>query len=139
MPPSILHRGGRERPAGRIIALVRIHHVALRVADCARAADFYTGLLGLPELRRFAADGGPRAVWVWAGDAVLMLERTLKGAGEEKGSGHVLVLAVDDLAVWEARLRDAGVPVDDRTAYTLYLRDPDGHRVGLSVYRFEKI
>ncbi len=117
---------------------MRIHHVALRVADCARAADFYTGLLGLPELRRFAGDGGPRAVWVWAGDAVIMLERTLKGAGEDKGTGHVLVLAVDDLAVWEARLREAGVPVDDRTAYTLYVRDPDGHRVGLSVYRFEK-
>ena len=117
---------------------MRIHHVALRVADCARSAEFYTGLLGLPELRRFAADGGPRAVWVWAGDAVVMLERALKGAGEEKGSGHVLVLAVDDLAAWEARLQEAGVPVDDRTAYTLYVRDPDGHRVGLSAYRFEK-
>jgi catechol 2,3-dioxygenase-like lactoylglutathione lyase family enzyme len=116
---------------------VRIHHVALRVADCARAADFYTGLLGLPELRRFSADDGPRAVWVRAGDAVLMLERTLKGAGENKGSGHVLVLAVDDLAAWETRLGEAGIPIDDRTAYTVYVRDPDGHRVGLSVYRFD--
>lgn len=116
---------------------MRIHHVALRVADCARSAEFYTGLLGLPELRRFAADGGPRAVWVRTGEAVLMLERALKGAGAEKGSGHVLVFAVNDLASWEARLQEAGVPVDDRTAYTLYVRDPDGHRVGLSVYRFD--
>jgi len=117
--------------------LVRIHHVALRVADCSRAAEFYSGLLGLPELRRFAAEGGPRAVWVRAGDAVLMLERELKGTGVQKGSGHVLVLAVNDLASWEARLQEAGIPVDDRTAYTLYVRDPDGHRVGLSVYRFD--
>ena len=28
------------------------------------------------------------------------------------------------------------VPVDDRTEHTLYVRDPDGHRVGLSDYRF---
>jgi glyoxylase I family protein len=116
---------------------VRIHHVALRVADCARAAEFYSGLLGLPELRRFAGDGGPRAVWVRAGDAVLMLEHSLKGTGAEKGSGHVLVFAVNDLASWEARLQKAGVPIDDRTAYTLYVRDPDGHRVGFSVYRFD--
>jgi glyoxylase I family protein len=116
---------------------MRIHHVALRVADCARAADFYSGLLGLPEVRRFAAEDGPRAVWVRAGDAVLMLERTLKGAGTEEGSGHVIVFAVQDLAPWESRLREAGIPIDDRTAYTLYVRDPDGHRVGLSVYRFD--
>jgi len=34
-------------------------------------------------------------------------------------------------------LQAAGVRIEDRTAYTLYLRDPDGHRVGLSVYRFD--
>jgi catechol 2,3-dioxygenase-like lactoylglutathione lyase family enzyme len=66
-----------------------------------------------------------------------MLERALKGTGAETGSGHVLVFAVNDLSVWEARLQEAGIPIDDRTAYTLYVRDPDGHRVGLSVYRFD--
>jgi hypothetical protein len=42
---------------------------------------------------------------------------------------------VDDLAAWEARLARAGIPIVDRTAHTLYVHDPDGHRVGLSVYR----
>jgi hypothetical protein len=28
----------------------------------------------------------------------------------------------------------AGVAVRDRTANTLYVQDPDGHRVGLSVF-----
>ncbi|PYQ15366.1 MAG: glyoxalase [Acidobacteria bacterium] len=116
---------------------MRIHHVALRVTDCSRSADFYSGLLGLPELRRFPGEGGPRAVWVRAGEAVVMLERALKGAGADEGSGHVLVFAVQELAAWEARLREAGIPIDDRTAYTLYVRDPDGHRIGLSVYRFD--
>jgi len=115
-----------------------IHHVALRVRDVERSRAFYSGLLGLRELRRFGEEGGePRSVWLSAGPAVLMLEKQLKGPGPDSGSGHVLALAVDGLREWEERLRAAGVAVEDRTAYTLYCRDPDGHRVGLSVYRFD--
>jgi glyoxylase I family protein len=115
-----------------------IHHIALRVADVERSRAFYSGLLGLRELRRFEEEPeGLRSVWLAAGPAVVMLEKRLKGAGSDAGSGHVLALAVDSLREWEERLRAAGIAVDDRTAYTLYLRDPDGHRVGLSVYRFD--
>jgi len=122
----------------------RIHHVALRVADPERALRFYGGVLGLEEVRRFEVDGRVRSVWVSAGDAVLMLEREIKCSGgperkcsgAEDGSGHVLVLAVSDLAAWESRLAAAGVAIADRTAATLYVLDPDGHRVGLSVFDF---
>jgi catechol 2,3-dioxygenase-like lactoylglutathione lyase family enzyme len=115
-----------------------IHHVALRVADVERSRAFYSGLLGLRELRRFEDAGGAlRSVWLSADPAVLMLETQLKGAGPEGGSGHVLALAVDSLHEWEERLQAARVRIEDRTAYTLYCRDPDGHRVGLSVYRFD--
>lgn len=111
-----------------------IHHVALRVADPERAAAFYAGVLGLRESRRMEDAGRLRSIWLRAGDAVIMLERDLKGRGPETGSGHVLVFSVSDTATWEARLGAAGIPIDDRTAATLYVRDPDGHRVGLSVY-----
>lgn len=111
-----------------------IHHVALRVTDPERAAAFYSGVLGLSELRRVRDEGQVRAIWVRAGGAVVMLERALRGAGPAEGSGHVLALAVDDLPSWERRLASAGIAVDDRTASTLYVRDPDGHRVALSVY-----
>jgi catechol 2,3-dioxygenase-like lactoylglutathione lyase family enzyme len=114
----------------------RLHHLALRVADCERARAFYSGLLGLPEVRRIEEGGTLRAVWVAAGETVIMLERALRGAGAPSGSGHVLALAAGDLAVWEARLAAARVPLDDRTPETLFVRDPDGHRVGLSVHRF---
>jgi len=116
-----------------------IHHLALRVKDVERARAFYSDLLGLRELRRFEEDeeGALLSVWLAAGPTVLMLERQLKGPGPEAGSGHVLALAVESLHDWEERLRAARVAVEDRTAYTLYLRDPDGHRVGLSVYRFD--
>jgi glyoxylase I family protein len=127
--------GGMERPA-------RIHHVALRVADPERALRFYSGVLGLDEARRFDEGGRVRSIWLAVGDAVLMLEREIKGssaaarkgAGAEAGSGHVLVFAVSDLAAWESRLAAAGVAIADRTASTLYVFDPDGHRVGLSVF-----
>jgi len=114
-----------------------LHHLALRVADPERAAAFYGGLLGLAELRRDRGPEGPRAIWLRAGDTVLMLERHLRGAGESAGSGHLLALTADDLAACEARLAAAGVAVEDRTPHTLYFRDPDGHRVGLSTFPFE--
>jgi catechol 2,3-dioxygenase-like lactoylglutathione lyase family enzyme len=117
----------------------RIHHLALRVADPARALAFYGGVLGLPEARRFDEGGRVRSIWVRIGDAVLMLEREIKGrqaTGANEGSAHVLVLAVADLAIWEDRLAAAGVTIADRTPSTLYILDPDGHCVGLSVFDF---
>jgi catechol 2,3-dioxygenase-like lactoylglutathione lyase family enzyme len=111
---------------------MRIHHLALRVRDPERSLAFYSGLLGLQVLRKHQADAGLRSVWLRAGDVILMLERELVGTGPSAGSGHLLALAVDDLQEWEARLVRGGVPVDGRSEHTLYLRDPDGHRVGLS-------
>jgi len=113
----------------------RIHHVALRVADPERSLAFYGGVLGLAETRRFDEGGRVRSIWMSVGGAVVMLEREIKGfSSGSEGSGHVLVFAVSDLAVWESRLAAAGVAIADRTAATLYVIDPDGHRVGLSVF-----
>lgn len=114
----------------------RLHHLALRVSDCERALAFYSGLLGLNEVRRTEEGGALRAVWLAAGDVVIMLEKSLRGAGPASGSGHVLAFEAQGLGSWEGRLAAAGVPIDDRTAETLFIRDPDGHRVGLSVHRF---
>jgi catechol 2,3-dioxygenase-like lactoylglutathione lyase family enzyme len=113
---------------------LRAHHLALRVADPERAAAFYSGVLGLQLLRRQPETGSPRAIWLVLGDLVLMLERRLAGSGPEQGSGHLLALAVDDLSEWEERLAAAAVPIDGRSEWTLYCRDPDGHRDGLSTY-----
>jgi len=110
--------------------------MALRVADPTRALGFYGGVLGVPEVRRFEEGGRIRSIWVRVGDAVLMLEREIRGQGATEGSGHVMVFAVGDLATWEDRLAAAGVRIADRTASTVYVLDPDGHRVGLSVFDF---
>ena len=113
-----------------------LHHLALRVADPDRSAAFYTGVLGLSELRRVADASGLHAVWLRTGDLVLMLERRLRGRGASEGSGHLLALAVSDLAGVRERLARAGVLVEDCTDHTLYFRDPDGHRLGLSDFSF---
>lgn len=116
---------------------VGFHHLALRVADCERSAAFYGGVLGLPERRRLHdGDGALRAVWLDLAPGILMLERALRGQGPAEGSGHVLAVTTDDLARWERALAAAGVPLDDRTPSTLFVRDPDGHRVGISAFRF---
>ena len=113
---------------------IRIHHVAIRVADPVASLAFYAGVLGLPEVRRFPEKGRVRSIWVRAGDAVLMLEREIKGTGPGAGSGHVLAFEVESLEVWVGILELAGRPLIERTASTLYIADPDGHRVGLSAY-----
>lgn len=118
-----------SEPAGS-----RIHHVAIRVADPEASLAFYSGALGLPEVRRVLDEGRVRAIWVRAGEAVVMLEREIKGGGPSSGSGHVLVLEVEDLEGWIARLARAGYPPIARTESTAYYSDPDGHRVGLTVY-----
>lgn len=109
--------------------------MALRVADLDRAEAFYGGVLGLAVERRLTDEAGaPRSIWLRAGDALLMLELGLRLDVGQPGSGHLLALAVDDLDDWSSRLTTAGVVVEDRTDFTLYIRDPDGHRVGLSTF-----
>jgi catechol 2,3-dioxygenase-like lactoylglutathione lyase family enzyme len=103
-----------------------------------RSLDFYAGLLGLRERRRSQEKGGTlRSAGLDAGPVVLMLEVRLRGRGHDSGTGHLLALAISDLPAWEARLAAAGVAVEDRTEHTLYVRDPDGHRVGLSDFAFD--
>jgi catechol 2,3-dioxygenase-like lactoylglutathione lyase family enzyme len=115
-------------------ATLRVHHVALRVCDCEASLAFYSGVLGLRETRRSQGADGVASVWVQAGETILMLERRLRGTGANAGSGHLLAFAVDGLAEWEQRLAQAGVVVEDRTTHTVYFRDPDGHRLGLTTY-----
>ena len=113
---------------------MRIHHLALRVRDLETCRRFYAETLGLEVMESHA-----HSIWFRAGDVVLMLEQSLRGRGSDEGSGHVLALAVEELLPWEERLAAAGIPIDDRTPKTLFLRDPEGHRVALSTYRFPSV
>jgi catechol 2,3-dioxygenase-like lactoylglutathione lyase family enzyme len=118
-----------------------VHHVAIGVHDLAACEAFYTGVLGLPVLRRWPAGegAGDRAVWLdLGGGAFLALERAATSAGSDapaRADGYLMIsiaIARAARADWEARLAAAGVPVVHRTDYTLYVADPEGNRVGLS-------
>ena len=115
-----------------------IHHIALRVKDCAVSARFYEQAFLLREIRRVESDGVLRAIWLRAGDTVLMLEHSIRGAGPTDGSGHVLIFPARDLAEAERRFADLGIAVADRTQKSLYVQDPDGHRTGLSAHPFDE-
>ncbi len=101
----------------------------------ARSVAFYRDVLGLPVVREAA-----ERAWLDAGGVVLMVE--LRAAGEPSipaGSMELVAFRVTDeerRAMGE-RLVALGIAKDGETAHTLYFRDPDGRRVGVSSYRFE--
>jgi len=117
----------------------RAHHLAVCVSDLGRAERFYVEILGLPVLRRhLRADGAERAVWLDLGDTFLALERVEGGPrrADDSAGWHCVALAIPVSArgAWIAHLTAHGVPIERRSDYTLYLRDPDGALVGLSHY-----
>ena len=135
----------RRRPGRYARWVIRgFHHLAIQCADLERAERFYRGVLGLPVLRRWPLEGGgDRSVWLATGEGsdapFLALERADRPPGErpwrdgEPGLHLVaLRIAAADRQGWEDRLAAAGVEVIHRTQWTLYLRDPEGNRVGLS-------
>jgi glyoxylase I family protein len=114
---------------------VRLHHIAFRTDDLARLEAFYAGTLGLTITKR----DGTRSVWLASADVVLMLEQ--RGRDEPHvpaGTMEMLAFAIsaDERALYTQRLAAAGIAVESQTPFTLYVRDPDGRRVGLSHYTF---
>ena len=109
----------------------------MRTTDVACLERFYAGHLGLPVVRRDAARG---SVWIAAGGVVLMIERLRDGEPPvPAASMELLAFAVEEgqtLQGWRARLAQSGVEVEGSTEHTLYFRDPDGRRVGVSAYAF---
>jgi catechol 2,3-dioxygenase-like lactoylglutathione lyase family enzyme len=116
------------------------HHLAIQCADLALCERFYHEVLGLPVLKRWPSpEGGDRSVWLAIGDGFVALERASEGSAarpwsEGKPGIHLLALKIDASlrGEWEARLQSRGVEVVHRTAWTIYVRDPEGNRIGLS-------
>jgi len=127
-----------------LIAARGVHHLAIQVRDLPSVERFYREVLGLPVLRRWpAADGvGERSVWLDMGDGAFLALEVIGAAHADahadpdgaRAGIHLVALRIGtaERGEWEARLARAGVAIYHRTAFTLYVRDPEGNRVGLS-------
>ncbi len=119
---------------------------ALYVDDLPRAREFYEAALDLALLR---ADRRMCAFDVGGRSVLLLFQRgasteTMEIPGgtipphDGQGPLHIaFAVAADELAVWEERLQDWGIPVEGRTTWSrggqsLYFRDPDGHLLELA-------
>ena len=117
---------------------MRLHHLAFRSRRLAELEAFYVELLKLAVLRR---DPG-RSVWLGAGDTVIMLELAAEQEPEPSPRSLELVafaLSRSEQNQLEQELSRRRIPIEDRTPFTLYFRDPDGRRVGASCYVFAEL
>ncbi len=112
---------------------MQLHHIAFRTGNVTALERFYVDLLGFA-VRERKPHG---SVWLDAGAAILMLEERATGEPETaSGSMDLTAFAVTrvERATLRERLEAAGVRIEGETAYSLYFRDPDGRRVGVSHY-----
>jgi len=112
---------------------LRLHHIAIRAIDVDKSLEFYASMFGLGIVR----DQRPRSVWLGLSDgAVLMIET--RGAGEPGvpvGSLELLAFRVSPAVKAAVRERAIGAGCfDGETDHTVYLRDPEGRRLGVSTF-----
>lgn len=119
-----------------------LHHVALGSRDVASLARFYCELLQTDERKRHLDEAGSlRSVWLDLAGIWLMIERADEAAQRPRVSGvglgaFLLAFRADHEGrrAFEARAAQLGAEVESRSAYTSYLRDPDGNRIAVSEY-----
>lgn len=117
-----------------------LHHLALGTRNVADLAAFYRDVLELRELtRHLNPDGSLRSVWLDLDGTVLMIERTEESPRRVLGIGagpFLIALRASraEQTRFEAKLAQHGSPVESRSEWTIYARDPDGNRIAFSAY-----
>lgn len=123
------------------VNVLGFHHVAVQVRDVARVAAFYVERLKLPELQRFhREDGSLRSIWVATSssarpEAGFIAIEEIRPQTPPGALGYSMVALRIEAGQRKAiveELARAGLPIERETAWTMYLRDPEGNLVGLS-------
>jgi catechol 2,3-dioxygenase-like lactoylglutathione lyase family enzyme len=122
--------------------LQHIDHVAITVADVARSLAWYRDVLGLE--RRHEEAWGDVPTMVCAGETCVALFPS--DAPDPKSidtratvSMRHIVFRVDreNLEAAQQRFRERGIefePADHGIAQSVYISDPDGHRIEITTY-----
>jgi glyoxylase I family protein len=119
-----------------------LHHIAVGARDVAALSDFYCRLLQTPvHQRHLDAFGALRSVWLDLSGVLLMIERAEATAVRPPVTGvglgaFLLAFRADasERRAFEERAARLGAEVESRSAFTSYLRDPDGNRIAVSEY-----
>lgn len=126
------------------IAPFGIHHMAVQCHDLPAMALFYEKVLRLKVERRWPGeDGADRSVWLRSGNSVIALEQCAltpdpdEWQSDEPGL-HLLALEIawQNRETWLKWLTHKEVTPVFESAWTIYVRDPEGNRVGLSHFPF---
>lgn len=120
---------------------MKLHHLALGARDVAALARFYTAAFELFEVARHHYDDGRlRSIWLrFSEGPVLMIEETSLTRPHQEGVDggfFLLAMAIEEgeRSALEDRLLRLGAPIEDRSSYSSYARDPEGNRIALSFY-----
>jgi len=124
------------------------HHLAIQVRHLERTSAFYKEVLGLTELTRHHRDDGSlRSIWLGLPDGGFLALEDCEG--EPRGDAfrhpdpglHLVALRIraGDRPVIEQALAARQVEIVHRTRWTIYVRDPEGNRIGLSHHPFDPV
>lgn len=105
-----------------------IHHIALGTESVSEMANFYSKIPGLQKEREFLYEGEERlrSVWILAGSTRIMIE------DGKKQASRALVFPLKRESKWREFLEIQELL--DGTQFTLYFKDTDGNRLGVSNY-----
>ena len=129
-----------------MVNVTALDHLVLTVRDIARTVAFYCDVLGMAREEFRTADGDVRIAVKFGAQKINLhvagAEFEPKAHAPTPGSADLCFLTDTPLADWQAHLAHRGVAVEQgpvaRTGATgpitsLYLRDPDGNLIEVSV------
>lgn len=124
-----------------MLTLQRLDHVALRVRDIHRSAEWYEKILGLKRLQ--PKEWGPFPIFMVAGQTGIALFPTQSRDAQLPPPGdwvraHHYAFRVDQENFGKAKthLTEQGIDwefQDHHHFHSIYFDDPDGHRLELTV------
>lgn len=110
---------------------MQLHHLALRTPNLNSLVDFYEKFLGLKRTR----EQPNYSVWLSLDTAILMIEQATETEPSIPVKSRELIAFSVDKSEQDAlrsRLTAHDIAIEEETAYTIYVRDPDGRRIGFS-------